>query len=322
MKTYKQLTYEQRCHIYALKKIELSPMAIAVQIGVDRSTIYRELKRNTGERGYRYDQAHQLAEGRKKDAKKPVKMTAEMVELIESKLRLEWSPEQVSGWLLMENEQLISHECIYQHIWNDKKDGGDLYNHLRRQGKKYQSRGITGKTSRGQMKNQVSIEERPDIVDEKGRFGDWEIDTVIGCNHQGALVTIVERTTLYTAIAKVFNKTAESVTSATLYLLEPFKVGSESITADNGKEFAMHETISEHLEIDFYFAHPYCSWERGLNENTNGLIRQYFPKSTNFKNVTDEQVTEVMDKLNNRPRKSLGFKTPKEMFYGSLSAAA
>ncbi len=267
-----------------------------------------------GDRGYRYKQAQEKANLRRKTSRKATKMTPTLIAIIEEKIVEEWSPEQISGWLLEEKELLISHERIYQHIWQDKEDGGVLYMHLRRQGKKYQSRGSNGKTSRGSIKNPVSIEERPDIVEEKGRFGDWEIDTVIGKNHQGALVTIVERTTLFTAIARVYGKAADCVTKATIKLLEPFKPLLQSITADNGKEFAYHERISEQLSVDFYFAHPYCSWERGLNENTNGLIRQYFPKSTDFKEITDKAVEEVMEKLNNRPRKTLGFKTPKELF--------
>ena len=322
MSTYKHLSYEQRCHIYQLKKIDWEIKEIAIELGVHKSTIYRELIRNTGDRGYRHQQAQLKAEERKRAAKKALKMTGELIALIEEKLRVDWSPEQISGWLLEENEVLISHERIYQHIWKDKKSGGDLYKHLRRRAKKYQPRGSTGKTSRGQIKNQVSIEERPDIVGEKGRFGDLEIDTMIGRNHQGALVTVVERTTLYTTIAQVSHKTAEKVTNATIALLKPYKGYLQSITADNGKEFADHEVISKQLAIDFYFAHPYCSWERGLNENTNGLIRQYFPKDTDFRSLTEKDITQVMEKLNNRPRKSLGYKTPKEMFFGNLKAAA
>jgi IS30 family transposase len=322
MSTYKHLSYEQRCHIYQLNKIDWEVKDIAIELGVHKSTIYRELNRNSGDRGYRHKQAQQKAEERKSAARKALKMTQELIGLIETKIREEWSPEQISGWLLEENEILISHERIYQHIWEDKKTGGDLYKHLRRRAKKYQPRGSSGKTSRGQIKNQVSIEERPDIVEEKGRFGDLEIDTMIGRNHQGALVTVVERATLYTTIALVSHKTAEKVTNATIRLLKPFKGYLQSITADNGKEFADHETISMQLNVDFYFAHPYCSWERGLNENTNGLIRQYFPKDTDFRSLTEREINQVMEKLNNRPRKSLGFKTPKELFFGNLKAAA
>jgi IS30 family transposase len=311
MRTYKQLTQEQRYYIFQLNKNNLSQAKIANDIGVSKSTISRELKRNTGQRGYRPKQAQSKATERRKLASKAIKMTGDMIDLIDEKLsEQQWSPEQISGWLLEEKNIALSHERIYQHIWYDKSQGGDLYQYLRCQGKKYQKRGSNGKRSRGQIINRVSIDDRPGIVDDKRRVGDWEIDTVIGKGHSGALVTIVERKTLYTLIARVYGKRADWVTQATIQLLEPFKDRLHSITADNGKEFSYHEQISEALDTAFYFAHPYSSWERGLNENTNGLIRQYFPKKTDFKTVTDEEVYNVMEKLNNRPRKSLGFRSP------------
>ncbi len=220
-----------------------------------------------------------------------------------------WHPHKLS----------LGYERIYQHIWQDKRQGGDLYQHLRRQGKKYQKRGSNGKQSRGQIIDRISIDDRPKVVDDKKRVGDWEIDTVIGKGHSGALVTIVERKTLYTLIARVYGKCADWVTQSTITLLEPFIDRTHTITADNGKEFAYHKKITEALETAFYFAHPYHSWERGLNENTNGLIRQYFPKQTDFKTVSDDDVYKVMQKLNNRPRKSLGFKTPLQMMQRSFA---
>ena len=311
MRTYKQLTQEQRYYIFQLNKKDFTQDEIAQEIGVDKSTISRELKRNTGQRGYRPKQAQRKATERRKLASKAIKMTADMIELVDKKMsEQQWSPEQISGWLLEEKSIAISHERIYQHIWDDKKQGGDLYQYLRCQGKKYQKRGSNGKRSRGQITNRISIDNRPKIVDDKRRVGDWEIDTVIGKGHSGALVTIVERKTLYTLVARVNGKRADWVTQATIQLLEPFKDRLHSITADNGKEFAYHTQISKELDTAFYFAHPYSSWERGVNENTNGLIRQYFPKKTDFKTVTDEEVYNVMEKLNNRPRKSLGFRTP------------
>lgn len=320
MRTYKQLTQEQRYYIFQLNKMDFTQAEIARQIGVNKSTISRELKRNTGQRGYRPKQAHKKAVERRKLASKAVKMTRALIEVIEEKLsQQQWSPEQISGWLLRENSIAISHERIYQHIWNDKKQGGDLYQYLRCQGKKYQKRRSNGKRSRGQIVNGVSIDKRPKLVDDKRRVGDWEIDTVIGKGHSGALVTIVERKTLYTLVAKVNGKRADWVTQATIQLLKPFKDRLHSITADNGKEFAYHEQISKELDTAFYFAHPYSSWERGLNENTNGLIRQYFPKNTDFKTVTDEEVYIVMEKLNNRPRKSLNFLTPFQAMQKSLA---
>ena len=170
---------------------------------------------------------------------------------------------------------------------------------------------------RGQIRNRVSIDERPDIVERKTRLGDWEIDTVIGKNHQGALVTIVDRVSKFTLIKKVDSKHADVVTEATVTLLTPYLDKALTITADNGKEFAGHESIAKQLNVDVYFAHPYHSWERGLNENTNGLIRQYFTKGSSFENITAEQVEMVMDRLNHRPRKTLNYKTPHAVFFGN-----
>lgn len=318
---YQQLTYEQRCQISALKKSGSTQREVAQIIGVSQSTVSRELARNTGDRGYRHKQAQEKAMRRREDSVKPTKMIPEMIALIEVKLRIEWSPEQISGWLLDAHKQLISHEAIYLHIWADKQAGGDLYRYLRRRGKKYDKR-RNGKSTRGQIKNRVSIDERPNVVDEKSRIGDWEIDTVIGKGHRGALVTIVERVTKYTVSAQVDNKSAENVTQATIALLKPFKDVVHTITADNGKEFSYHEEISKRLSTDVYFAHPYSSWERGLNENTNGLLRQYFPKNTDFRKVEQAEVGRAVRRLNSRPRKTLGFKTPDQLMSEHMAALA
>jgi IS30 family transposase len=276
--------------------------------------------RNTGSRGYRYKQAQEKASQRRKVASKATKMIPSMIDIIESELRLEWSPEQISGWL-EDRQELISHESIYLHVWSDKNSGGDLYTHLRRQGKKYDKR-RNGKSTRGQIKNRTSIDDRPLIVDEKSRIGDWEIDTVIGKGHSGALVTVVERVTKFTVSKQVDGKTATAVTKATIALLKPIQDAVLTITADNGKEFAYHEEISKALNADVYFAHPYSSWERGLNENTNGLLRQYFPKKVDFKRVTQGEVKRAVDRLNTRPRKLLGFKTPGDLMAEHMAALA
>lgn len=319
MSNYKQLTYEQRCQISALKKSGFSQREIAEIVETSQATISRELARNTGQRGYRHKQAQEKSEQRRKDARKPSKMTPRMVSEIESKLRLEWSPMQISGWFLINKQLLISHECIYLHIWSNKRVGGDLYTHLRCQGKKYNKR-RHGKSTRGHIKNRVCIDDRPSVVDEKSRIGDWEIDTVIGKGHSGALVTIVERVMKFTVSAQVKSKSAKDVTAATIALLKPFKKLVHTITADNGKEFAYHEEISAALSADIYFAHPYSSWERGLNENTNGLLRQYFPKCTDFRKVTQREVKRAVNRLNSRPRECLGFKTPDQLMRVALAA--
>jgi len=321
MRTYQQLAYEQRCQISALKKSGLSQRKIAENIGVSQSTISRELARNTGECGYRHKQAQARTDRRRKEAVQPSKMKPKLITLIDSKLCEQWSPEQISGWLLYEQERLISHESIYLHVWANKRDGGDLYTHLRRQGKKYDKR-RNGKSTRGPIKNRVSIDDRPGVVDDKSRIGDWEIDTVIGKGHSGALVTIVERVTKYTVSAQVNSKSAADVTKATIALLKPFKDVLHTITADNGKEFSYHEEISKALSVDVFFAHPYSSWERGLNENTNGLLRQYFPKDTNFRKVTQIDVRRAVKQLNCRPRKDLEFKTPEQLMNEHRTALA
>jgi len=321
MQTYKQLTYEQRCQISALKKTGLTQKKIGDAVGVSQSAISRELRRNKGKRGYRYQQAQRKANDRRNMAVKPTKMTSDMIDVIESKIQENWSPEQISGWLLEEREELISHETIYEHIRNDKGSGGKLYTHLRRQGKKYKPRDKK-EAGRGCIKNRVSIDERPAIVDEKSRIGDWEIDLVIGKGHSGALVTIVERKTSFTVSRRVNSKCADVVTAATIELLKPYQDAVLSITADNGKEFAHHEKMTKALGAPVYFADPYSSWQRGLNENTNGLLRQYWPKETNFKKVKQKEVASVIVQLNDRPRKKLEYKTPADLMEKHMAAIA
>ena len=322
MKNYKQLVYEQRCQIYALKKTGISQTAIANIVGVDQATICRELKRNIGLNGYRHQQAQRLRDQRRKASYSVFKMTTERIQCIEEKLCEKWSPEQISGWLLEEKGYSLSHETIYRHVWKDKENKGELYLHLRRKSKPYQSRSKK-KAGRGFIKNRTGIEERPAVVDEKSRLGDWEIDLVIGKGHSGALVTIVERLTSYTVSTRINDKSAKTVTAATIALLLPFKEQVKTITADNGKEFAYHGEVTKALEAPVYFADPYCSWQRGLNENTNGLLRQYWPKRTNFKDISLEEVANVILQLNDRPRKKLKFKTPANTMkkYVALDAA-
>jgi IS30 family transposase len=241
--------------------------------------------------------------------------------MIEQKIREQWSPEQVSGWLKKVHQISLGHERIYLHIWDGKRNGGDLFTHLRRGGKKYQKRS-NGKRSRGIIKDRVGIEKRPRVVEDKARIGDWEIDSVIGKGHSGALVTIVERATQFALSKRVDSKGAKELTQATIALLRPYAEAVHSITADNGKEFAYQKEIARALEASVYFARPYHSWERGLNENTNGLLRQYWPKCTDFKKVSHTEVDSVIKKLNRRPRKTLKFTTPEELKHNHLAAIA
>lgn len=321
MTTYRQLTQDKRCQIYALMKIGLDQKAVAEEIGVHPSTISRELARNRGEKGYRYQQAQRKADERRQSAAKYRKMTDEMIAIVEGKVREDLSPEQVSGWLERTRSEYISHERIYQHIWEDKKKGGNLYAHLRRQGKKYQRRSGTY-NSRGQIKNRVGIEQRPAVVDNKTRVGDWEMDLVIGKGNSGVLLTLVERKTLFTLSTPLKGKHADEVAKSAIALLLPYKQRVHTITVDNGKEFAHHEIIAKALDCRIFFANPYSSWERGLIENTNGLLRQYFPKAMAFDQLTQKMVDDAVAKINNRPRKTLDYDTAANRMSRSLPILA
>jgi IS30 family transposase len=312
LKTYKQLTCEQRYAIRILIKKNYLQKDIAEAIGVNKSTISRELKRNSGKRGYRPKQAQQKAVERRRD-KSPPRIGEDTWSKVRSEIKDDWSPEQISGRLKEAEDISISHEWIYQFIIKDKQTGGDLYTHLRCKSKRRKRYGSYER--RGIIKNRRSIEERPAIVETKERIGDWEADTIIGKAHKGAIVSLTERKTKMCLIYKVERKTADLVSKAMSKLLLPLKNIVYTITSDNGKEFALHEETAETLGTDFYFAHPYASYERGLNENTNGLIRQYFPKDRDFRTITDKELIMAMKKLNNRPRKTLGFLTPNEVFF-------
>lgn len=319
--SYTQLTEGKRYQIYTLLGNGFTQKEMAEQLEVHPSTISRELFRNRGERGYRPKQAHGKALQRRSEADKARSMTQSMEARVTEYLLLEWSPEQISGHLKSEGKDRVSHEAIYQFIMKEQKGGGELYKQLRHSGKKRKKR-YGAIDRRGTIKDRVSIDNRPKSIEKRDRIGDWEIDLVIGKNHKGAIVTIVDRLSLMTLIAKVESKHAGLVTKATTNLLRRYKNrGAHTITADNGKEFSEHKKISKALGVDFYFAHPYSSWERGTNENTNGLIRQYLPKGTEFKSVNDEKCEFIMGRLNNRPRKCLGYRTPQEVFEEFLKAA-
>ena len=317
MKTYKQLTQGQRYQIKALMKSGENQTAIAKIVGVHKSTISRELKRNLGQRGYRPQQAHGKALSRR--TRKQKRITAETWAWVEEKVREDWSPEQIMLWMTTNAETSVSHEWIYQHIYADKRAGGDLYQHLRCQKKRRKRYGSHDR--RGQIPERVSIEERPGIVEKRERLGDWEADTVIGQKSRYALVTLVERKSRFTLIKKIDQRTATATKNAIIDMLKPYKVKTLTITFDNGKEFSTHQDIARELDAEAYFAHPYASWERGTNENTNGLLRQYFPKGSDFSWITDEQVTLAENRLNTRPRKCLGAKTPEMVFSNLVDVA-
>lgn len=310
--SYRQLTREQRYQISVLLKANQSQTQIAAIVGCHKSTISRELRRNRGHKGYRPQQADQLRRSRHYESHPPriSELTWIHIELL---LLQQWSPEQICGRLKLEQQPSVSHEWIYQHVYADKQRGGYLYRNLRSQ--KKQRKRYAGSARRAQIPNRVSIDRRPPVVADKSRIGDWEADTLIGARHQGAILNCTERKSKLTLLRKLESKGARAVKLGCIDLLDPCADLVHTITVDNGKEFSDHKDIAAVLRTDIYFAHPYASWERGLNENTNGLIRQYFPKKTDFSKITQDDVQRVATRLNNRPRKTLDFKTPNEVFF-------
>jgi IS30 family transposase len=318
MRKYKQITQEQRIQMDALLKQGISKYQIAQQLGLHRSAVYRELKRNGGPRGgYNAARAEMYAHERKERFALPRKLNQKVKQIICEKLNQEWSPEQISGYCKKNSIDMVSHETIYQFIYQNKKQGGVLYKKLRIASKPYRKR-YGSYDHRGKIPDRVSIELRPETVNLKQRYGDFEADTIIGKNHQGAVLTLVERKSYFTLMAKLDQKRADLTRHKMINLLSTYKDHVHTITADNGHEFAEHKIIAEKLSADFYFTHPYSAWEKAINENTNGLIRQYLPKSTNLKEVTIEQIKMIENKLNNRPRKSLQWKTPLQVFMANF----
>lgn len=314
MSGYTQLTQEQRYQIYVMKKVGFNQSQIAADLKVHKSTVSRELRRNEGGRGYRPHQAHQRALERRQERARRPRINGDLWTEVESRLREQWSPQQIAGRLELEKGSSISHESIYQFIYADKRDGGTLYQHLRSQ-KQRRKRYGSGRSRRGQIPQRRCISERPAIVEQRERIGDWEGDTIVGKGHRQAIVSLTERSSRYTLLQKVDNATATQVSAAIQEQLTPWLAYVLTLTTDNGKEFALHQQIAAALQADYYFAHPYASWERGLNENTNGLVRQYCPKKSDFSKLSPKDIQAIACKLNHRPRKVLGYRTPHEVFF-------
>ena len=315
---YRQLAREQRYQIYALMRAGHNQSQIAMVVGCHKSTISRELRRNRGLKGYRPFQADELAYDRQCDAYR-ARIAWDTWQQVERLLREEWSPEQIAGWLKREKLPTVSHECIYLYVYAEKRRGGTLHRHLRSQ--KKQRKRYGGYIRRGQIPNRTSIDKRPKIVARKGRFGDWEADTIVGARHKGGILSLVERKSKLTRLRKLATKAAAEMKDTSIELLAPLLARVHTITVDHGKEFCEHELIAAGLQARVYFAHPYASCERGLNENTNGLVRQYFPKKYEFARISDQDLQQVEDLLNNRPRKTLGYRTPNEVFFKQRSVA-
>jgi IS30 family transposase len=315
----KQITNEQRYQIEAYLKAKMSIEFIARELDKHHISIRREIKRNAQKRGgYNAKRAIMLADERKERYGRNRKFTSEIEKTIRLYIEQEqWSPEQIAGYCKKTGEPMVSHERIYQYIRIDKENGGDLYKNLRHK-LKHRKRPVGGKFI--PIKDRVSIDERPEAINNKERFGDWEIDTIIGKDGKGAIVTIVERSTAFFMMKNLPDgKNAESLAKIVIEMLLPYKKHVHSITADNGTEFADHKTIAHNLDLNFYFAHPYSSWERGLSEYTNKLIRQYIPKKSVFTDFSDDYILEKQYRINRRPREKLGFDSPKNIFYNLVA---
>ncbi|ELN2578736.1 IS30 family transposase [Enterobacter kobei] len=306
---YRQLTEGTRYQIALLFGEKISLTEISKRVGVSKSTVSREVRRNRMAGDYSAVEAQRLSEARRRSAAKH-SISTDTVFYVETGLCWKWSPEQISA-ICKRIGSPVSHEWIYQHVQADKANGGELYRHLR-QGKRRYRKGYG--TKRGRIPDAVSIEQRPAVVDERSRMGDWEADLVLGAQGTGAIVTLAERKSRIYLTKKVFTKEAGEVSSAIISMLSSYKDVCHTITFDNGGEFSEHRAIAEALEAETYFAHPYASHERGLNENTNGLLRQFIPKGTDLRTVSDEDLQHYQNSLNSRPRKCLGFRQPSVVF--------
>lgn len=312
---YHQLTYEERYLIARLRVQRLSIPAIARVLGRHRSTIWREVHRNLTNNGrYQVAEAQSKTNGRRRRSRRNRRFTHRQFLLVLKYLKQDYSPEQIAGTLKRRGLLNISHETIYQYIWQDRHRGGFLYEHLRQSSKQRRKRRNLYE-SRGRLAGKRMIDTRPKIVDTRRNKGHWEIDTVMGGRDTHCIVTLLERKTGYVLIGKLKNRTKEETNRKTIHLMKASGLKFDTITADNGTEFHAYKDIEQKTGTRFFFAHPYHSWERPCNENVNGLIRQYLPKRTSMARVTQQMCNAIAKKLNQRPRKRFGFRSPEEMMY-------
>ena len=315
---YSQLNAEERSALAALRTLGLNKAEIARELGRHRSTVGRELKRNCApyDGGYRSKRAHQRAHARRWRSRRNSQFGAAEWTRVESLLREEWSPEQVAGYLRRHGELSISHETIPRHIWQDRARGGSLHLHLRCAQKQCRKR-YGRYDSRGRLAGKRMIGERPASIEERRRVGHWEIDTMMGQSlgeSSDCILTLVERKTGYVKIGKLSARTVEQASKATLALMRRHPRRFKTITSDNGTEFHGYAQIEAQSRVRFYFATPHHSWERGTNENANGLIRQYLPKGQSMTSLTQSQCDAIAHHLNERPRKRHAYKTPNKCF--------
>lgn len=314
--TYRQITLEDRIAISVLRKEGHCHAEIARRLGFHRSTIGREIRRNRcGYDGdYRYSKADKRARGRRRRSRQGRRHSVEQYRRVEALLAEDYSPDQVSGYLRETREFAISHETIYRHVWLDKALGGSLWMHLRQHEKRFRKR-HNSRRSRGRQLDKLMIEERPIEADLRLEIGHWEIDTVMGGTKE-CVVTLVERVTGYTLVGKLKNRTTAELNRRVIQQIRGSGLPFLTITADNGTEFHSYREIEAATGVAFYFAHPYHSWERGTNENTNGLLRQYLPKGQSMAGVTQQMCNAIAQRLNRRPRKRHNYKSPEARIYG------
>lgn len=307
---YTHLSYEERKRIGALRVQRKSISEIARILGRNKSTISRELQRPKHHGAYDSQRSEAHANRLKRKPRRPRKIVGEVEEVVKQGLKDLWSPQQIAGRIKRVRPELsVSHQCVYDWLYRDKKEGGSWCAFLRiNRRKRYSIRG------RIKLANRVGIDMRPKSVDSRRYFGDWEGDTLQGKLNSGAIATLVERKSLFTVLAHVASKQASILNKAVAQRFSLFPgLPKRTLTLDNGTEFAGHMELAEALGVRVYFAAPQASWQRGLNENTNGLLRQYLPKKTDFSKVSPERIAEIQDLLNNRPRKKLGYRTPAEI---------
>ncbi len=314
--TYHQITFEERYTLGLLRQGGLPPAAIARVLGHHRSTIGREVRRNRARSDgtYRPQLADWYARGRRSQSRRHQRFTAAEWARIQALLREDWSPEQVAGWLRRQGELAISHETIYRYIWADKRAGGALYRHLR--GARKQRRKRYGRyDSRGRLAGKRPISARPAAVEARTEVGHWEADTMLGAGQAGPCVlSLVERKTGYLVLGKLQQRTSAAVNRRTQSLIHAQPHPVRTITVDKGTEFHEYAALERATATQFYFATPHHAWERGTNENTNGLLRQYLPKRQSMAYLTQHDCNRIAAKLNRRPRKRLGYRTPEECY--------
>lgn len=312
--TYRQITYEERYTLGLLRREGLCPAEIARVLGRHRSTVLREIRRNRShsDGSYRPQLADWYARGRRSISRRNQRFTASDWTRVEGLLREDWSPEQVAGWLRRQGQLEISHETIYRYVWEDMRLGGVLHTHLRGARKQRRKR-YRSYDSRGRLAGKRPIDTRPAAVESRAQVGHWETDTVLG-EGRPCVLSMVERKTGYLALGQLSARTTAEVNRRTLHLIRKQPRTVRTITADNGTEFHAYAAIERATDARFYFANPHHSWERGTNENTNGLIRQYLPKRKSMTALTQHDCNAIARKLNKRPRKRLGYRTPEECY--------